>query len=225
MHNLSQHGGPGKCRSYWEPDVHVVVEVKGDTGLVYAIRSEKDKSDKVRVVHRNHLLPCSSLPLEFPTELQKPRKTRKTSKKKVVAQEVEDVNDTDSGEGVKVWVTNKPTENASEDFNSNDASVCDDDVESLSSESESKLLKDADIEVPVETEAGDVHADVGSDEILQPEPDEDIQDPEGWKMLLKVGKKRQFLKNNQMCVHRELEDHVIDLRTVTGDLDYHQSIK
>ena len=65
-----------------------MVEVKGDTGLVYGIRSEKDKSGKVRVVHRNHLLPCSSLPLEFPTELQKPRKTRKTSKKKVVAQEV-----------------------------------------------------------------------------------------------------------------------------------------
>ena len=31
-----------------------------------------------------------------------------------------------------VTVTNKPTENASQDFNSNDASVCDDDVESLS---------------------------------------------------------------------------------------------
>ena len=88
MRNLSQRGGPGKLRSYWEPDVHVVVEVKGETGLVYAIRSEKDKSGKVRVVHRNHLLSCSSLPFEFPTELQKPRKTRKTSKKKVAAKEV-----------------------------------------------------------------------------------------------------------------------------------------
>ena len=71
MHDLIQRGGPGKLRSYWEPDVHVVVKVNGDTGLVYAIRSEKDKSDKVRVVHRNHLLPCSSLPLKFPTELKK----------------------------------------------------------------------------------------------------------------------------------------------------------
>ena len=136
MCNLSQHGGPEKLRSYWEPDVHVVVEVEGDTGLVYAIRSEKDKSGKVRVVHRNHLLPCSSLPLESATELQKTRKTRKANKKKAVAQEVGNVNDTDSDEDVKGWGTNKPTENASEDFNSNDSSVCDDDVESLSSESE-----------------------------------------------------------------------------------------
>ena len=178
VRNLSQRGGPGKLGSYWEPDVHLVVEVKGDTGLVYAIRSEKDKSGKVLVVHRNHLLPCSSLPLEFPIELQKPRKTRKTSKKKVVAQEVENVNDTDNDKDVNVWVTNKRTENASEDFNSNDASVCDDDVESLSSESESILLEDADIEVPVETDAGEVHANVGSDEVLQPEQDENIQDPE-----------------------------------------------
>ena len=171
MRYLSQRGGPGKLRSYWVPDVHVVVEVKGDNGLVCYIRSEMNKSGKVRVVHRNHLLPCSSLPLEFPTELQKTRKTRKTSKKNVVAQEVGNVNDTDRDEDVKVWVTNKPTENASEDFNTNDASVCNDDVESLSSEHELKLL-DADMEVPVETDAGEVHANVGSDKVLQPEQDE-----------------------------------------------------
>ena len=101
----------------------------------------------------------------------------------------------------------------------------------MSSESESKFLEDADMEVPVETDAGEVHANVGSDEVLQPEQDGDIQDPEDLApgdmeyMLLKVGKKCQFLKNNQMCVHRELKDRVIDVRTMTGDLHYHQSIK
>ena len=42
-------------------------------------------------------------------------------------------------------ISNKPSKNISEDFNSNDASVCeDDDAEILSSESEVKLLEDAD---------------------------------------------------------------------------------
>ena len=51
---------------------------------------------------------------------------RKTSKKKAVVQEDGNVNDTDSDEDVEdVWVSNKPTENASEDFNSNDANVYD----------------------------------------------------------------------------------------------------
>ena len=48
----------------------------------------------------------------------------------------------------------------------------------MSSGSESKLIEDADMDVPVETDAGEVHVDVGSDEVLQPEQDEDIQDPE-----------------------------------------------
>ena len=113
IHNLSQRGGLGKLRSYWESDVHVVLKVKDDTEVVYAIPLQKDKSGKVRVAHRNNLLPCSSLPFEFPTEMQKTRKTRKTSKT-VVSQEVGNVNDTDSDGDVKVWVSNKPTENASE---------------------------------------------------------------------------------------------------------------
>ena len=61
-----------------EPDMDAVVEAKGDTGVVYAICSETDNSGKISVVHRNHLLPCSSLPLKFPMELQKASKTRKT---------------------------------------------------------------------------------------------------------------------------------------------------
>ena len=48
----------------------------------------------------------------------------------------------------------------------------------MSSESELKVLEGADMEVPVETDAGEVHANVGSDEVLQPEQDEDIQNPE-----------------------------------------------
>ena len=48
----------------------------------------------------------------------------------------------------------------------------------MSSGSELELLADADMEVPVEIDAGEVHENVESDEVLQPEQDEEIQDPE-----------------------------------------------
>ena len=100
----------------------------------------------------------------------------------------------------------------------------------MSSESELKLLEDTDMEVPAETDAGKFYANVGSDEVLQPEQDQDIQDPEDlapgdMEEVTESRGKCQFLKNNQMCVHRELEDCLIDLRTMTGDFHYHQSIK
>ena len=59
-------GGPGKLRSFWEQDVYVVVEEKGDEGVVYSVRKEKDPKSRIRTVHRNMLMNCSQLPLEEP---------------------------------------------------------------------------------------------------------------------------------------------------------------
>ena len=61
-----------------------------------------------------------------------------------------------------------------QDFNSNDASVHDDDLESLSSESEAKFVEDADMDVPVEIDAEEVPANFESDEVPQPKHDEEI---------------------------------------------------
>ena len=47
--------GPGKLRSHWEQKVYVVTEKKSE--VVYAVMIEGDKSGKVRVLHRNLLLP------------------------------------------------------------------------------------------------------------------------------------------------------------------------
>ena len=65
VRNMSERGGTGKLRSYWEEHVHVVISKKNDNIPVYTVERE---SGKPRVLHRNLLLPCDHLPLEVPVE-------------------------------------------------------------------------------------------------------------------------------------------------------------
>ena len=58
-------GGPGKLRSHWENEVHIVIAKKGDS-LVHEVAPEGTKR-KLRVLHRNLLLPCPYLPLDIST--------------------------------------------------------------------------------------------------------------------------------------------------------------
>ncbi|XP_035264283.1 uncharacterized protein LOC118222647 [Anguilla anguilla] len=62
IRNLSERGGPGKLRSHWEDKIHVVVGKKNEDSPVFEIRPEDGKGNN-RIVHRNLLLPCDSLPL------------------------------------------------------------------------------------------------------------------------------------------------------------------
>ena len=62
VRNLSERGGTGKLRSFWENEVHVVVG-KRDDMPVYEVKKENGEGSS-RVLHRNLLLPCSHLPTE-----------------------------------------------------------------------------------------------------------------------------------------------------------------
>ena len=59
VHCLSERGGPGKLRSYWEQQVHVTA---GHTGNppVFEVRPE-GRTGKPRVLHINLLVPFNFL--------------------------------------------------------------------------------------------------------------------------------------------------------------------
>ena len=75
MRNLSERGGPGKFRAYWEREVHRVVKRMGENSPVYEIVSERNLKSKTRVLHRNLLLPCNNLPVETENDNNHGKKT------------------------------------------------------------------------------------------------------------------------------------------------------
>lgn len=63
VRNLSERGGPGKLRSYWEDRIHVVTRRISDDSPVYEVKPESGRG-RLRVVHRNLLLQCDCLSID-----------------------------------------------------------------------------------------------------------------------------------------------------------------
>jgi len=60
VRNLSQRGGPGKIRSYWEDTVYVVVRRMDGDAPVFEVKPDTGHRGKARVLHRNMLFPCDT---------------------------------------------------------------------------------------------------------------------------------------------------------------------
>ena len=77
VRNLSERGGPGKLRSYWEQKIHVVTEQKGDLPIYKG--SPEGEPDKPRVLHRNLLLPCDFLHADTQEFVPQPVQERRST--------------------------------------------------------------------------------------------------------------------------------------------------
>ena len=84
LKNLSERGGTGKLKSYWENDIYEVVFCHPKLPI-YQIKPENG-GNKIRTVHRNLLMKCNDLPVETQTSYstlstsnQKRKKTKQTA--------------------------------------------------------------------------------------------------------------------------------------------------
>ena len=99
VRNLNEKGGPGKLRSFWEDQVYIVVQRRHHDSPVYELKPENGKG-RVRVMHRNLLLPCDFLSEATCDVLAEPSKRRKVNNKHYHREEEQGSEDEDQWESI-----------------------------------------------------------------------------------------------------------------------------
>ncbi|KAK3700939.1 hypothetical protein QZH41_005654 [Actinostola sp. cb2023] len=103
VRNLTPRGGPGKLRSYWEKDIHVVVRRKSPESPVYDLRPEGGRG-RDRTLHSNLLLPCDYLPADQPVVGTQQPQVRRQNIQRTASRQSSDNDESDS-ESEDEWPT------------------------------------------------------------------------------------------------------------------------
>lgn len=95
VRNLTPRGGTGKLWNHWEDTIHTVVKQVKENLPIYEVQPEQGRG-RLRVLHRNLLMPCDYLPMDLPSsDKDKPKEIRHTQRDRIGTVQSDESDDED----------------------------------------------------------------------------------------------------------------------------------